>query len=158
MTDGNGQSIGIEAENNGVGEKWPAVQLESYKHGCAAMLKKIGANPIMCHGHREYTRRKIDPTGINMDAFRYDVGVIMGGLAPHPVLVPPLDAKQRPTLFRGSKGPLVIVVQKVLEVNPDGKYGPATESAVRKFQRECDLVPDGRVGPKTWEAIDEEEK
>src|SRR5215213_1376503 len=41
VSNGNSQFIGIEAENNGVGEKWPGVQLEAYKHGCAAILKKL---------------------------------------------------------------------------------------------------------------------
>lgn len=37
-----------------------------------------------------------------------------------------------------------------LAVAIDGDYGPATQEAVARFQRRCDLEPDGVVGPRTW--------
>lgn len=41
-----------------------------------------------------------------------------------------------------------------LELETDGKYGPQTQNAVRKFQREHGLKPvDGIVGPKTRSAL-----
>lgn len=66
--------IGIEAVNNGVGQEWPAVQLDAYKRGCAAILRRLGRNSNDCVGHKEYSSEgKIDPFGIDMDAFRRDV-------------------------------------------------------------------------------------
>src|SRR3990172_10870582 len=55
---GNTNFIGIEAENTGLesgpnAESWPAVQMDAYRRGVAAMLKKIRANAIMCCGHKE---------------------------------------------------------------------------------------------------------
>lgn len=72
---GNTYSIGIEAENNGVGEPWSKKQLNAYYRLCAALLVWIGkpdANLVI--GHKEWApRRKIDPAGINMNRFREQV-------------------------------------------------------------------------------------
>jgi hypothetical protein len=73
IMDGNGSFIGIEAENTGLdNDPWPAHQMDSYARGCAAILKHINAEPIMCAGHREYALppgRKTDPS-FDMTAFR----------------------------------------------------------------------------------------
>jgi N-acetylmuramoyl-L-alanine amidase-like protein len=80
VRDGNAHLIGIEAENVGDGkDPWPAVQIDAYKRGCAAILKHIGVQPIMCAGHKEYALphgRKDDPD-FDMDAFRADVVKLM---------------------------------------------------------------------------------
>src|SRR5712664_1549573 len=54
ITDGNSHFIGIEAENVGMNDvqghaidPWPAVQMDAYKRGVAAILRHIGAKPIM---------------------------------------------------------------------------------------------------------------
>lgn len=82
VTDGNSHLIGIEAENTGLSnDPWPAVQMEAYARGCAAILKHIGAKSIMAIGHKEYALpkgRKSDPS-FNMVAFRTKVEKIMGG-------------------------------------------------------------------------------
>lgn len=35
----------------------------------------------------------------------------------------------------------------------DGKFGPMTEAACKRFQTAAGLTPDGLVGPKTWQAL-----
>lgn len=91
VTDGNAHLIGIEAENSGEAtgpraDVWPAVQMDAYKRGVAAILKHVGAGPQMCAGHKEYALpkgRKDDPN-FDMDAFRADVAKLMGQAVTRP--------------------------------------------------------------------------
>ncbi|HET6977115.1 MAG TPA: N-acetylmuramoyl-L-alanine amidase [Pyrinomonadaceae bacterium] len=159
---GNRRFIGIEAENDGtMGDfPWPAVQLDAYHRGVAAILKHLKKDARFCCGHKEYApKRKPDPD-LNMNQFREVVQDILNGGGP-PVPVIPLEEPQaqpgqaaRPTLRRPAEGDLVKVVQGKVGVPADGKFGPKTEAAVRVFQRNHGLVGDGIVGPKTWQALD----
>jgi len=161
ITTGNSSFIGIEAENTGhtsgpQADPWPDVQLDAYRRGIAAILKKIGANVSMCCGHKEYALppgRKVDPT-FDMDEFRRQVATSMTGTTLPPTVIPASDARGRPTLRRGAHGELVKQIQRKLRVNPDGIFGPATEAALRQFQRAKGLVPDGIVGPRTWATLE----
>ena len=53
----------------------------------------------------------------------------------------------------GSTGENVKILQIFLKLKVDGKFGPATESAVKSWQASNGLPADGIVGPKTWEAM-----
>ncbi len=157
ITSGNTSFIGIEAENTGLQSDfpWPEVQMDAYRRGVAAILRHIGRKSNMVCGHREFARpqgRKIDPL-FDMNVFRAQVAQILDGTSPPPVLIPPVDAQDRPTLRRGAKGDLVKQIQRAVGVTADGDFGPKTEAAVRAFQRHRGLVPDGIVGPLTWAAI-----
>ncbi|NPU67616.1 N-acetylmuramoyl-L-alanine amidase [Bradyrhizobium sp. 83012] len=155
---GNESFIGIEAENSGrTSDPWPAVQLDAYRRGVAAILRKIHADPVMCCGHKEYALppgRKNDPT-FDMNEFRLQVAAILAGTAPAPIIVPPIDEEKRPTLRRGARGDLVRQLQNDLKIDADGIFGAGTEAALREFQRQHDMVPDGIAGPKTWAALDQ---
>lgn len=72
---GNTYTIGIEAENNGVGEPWSAAQLNAYYRLCAALLVWIDRKDVnRVFGHKEWAPgRKIDPAGIDMNRFREQV-------------------------------------------------------------------------------------
>lgn len=75
--------IGIEAVSRGDGSDWTPAQLDAYRRGCAAILRKIGRSAGDCVAHREYSAEgKIDPAGIDMDAFRRDVQNIIDRKAP----------------------------------------------------------------------------
>ncbi|MGY0068942.1 peptidoglycan-binding protein [Streptomyces sp. QTS137] len=62
-------------------------------------------------------------------------------------------------LANGYAGPEVAEAQCLLEHagyapgDIDGIYGPLTERAVKRLQRDADLVVDGIVGPHTWGAL-----
>jgi N-acetylmuramoyl-L-alanine amidase len=65
---GNQTMIAIEAANNGVGEPWPAVQLEAYVALVAALCDWYSLDAADCFSHWEYCNptcpnRKIDPAG-----------------------------------------------------------------------------------------------
>jgi N-acetylmuramoyl-L-alanine amidase len=63
-----------------------------------------------------------------------------------------------PTLRRGSSGAPVAALQEALNahgagIRVDRAFGPATDAAVREFQRSRRLETDGIVGPATWAAL-----
>lgn len=65
-----------------------------------------------------------------------------------------------PTLRRGDAGDDVKRLQQELcdlgyGISVDGKFGSATEQAVKKFQKEHGLTVDGVVGAKTWAALEQ---
>lgn len=67
-------------------------------------------------------------------------------------------AETSATLKRGMRGEKVKYLQWMLNdhglyLTVDGSFGPATEKAVKQFQKQKKLVEDGIVGPKTWEAL-----
>lgn len=167
IVNGNSNFIGIEAENTGLANDrpWPDAQVDSYQRGVAAILNHVRQSHQFCIGHREWApRRKSDPefgNGLNMDEFRRRVTAFMNGAAP-PALIPPVENPQaatlggdpgRPTLRRGMSGDLTRRLQVRLGLPADGNFGPKTEAAVRRFQRDNGMVPDGIVGPKTWEKL-----
>lgn len=71
-------------------------------------------------------------------------------------------AAGRPIVRRGSTGAHVADAQNRLRTNyplyaskvqGDGQFGPATEAAVREFQRRAGLAVDGIIGQQTWKAL-----
>lgn len=165
VSTGNSNFIGIEAENTGGADDfpWPAVQLEAYQRGVAAILRHLGLGAECCAGHKEYALprgRKPDPS-LDMNQFRDVVGTLLAGDLQPPPLIPPVEPQgdstrpPRTTLRRGSNQPeLIRELQRLLNVDADGIFGGITEAAVRAVQRKLGLVPDGIVGPKTWAALD----
>lgn len=72
----------------------------------------------------------------------------------------PWDGRSYPgrLIRRGDRGPEVKAVQRMLtasglKLDVDGHFGPATEEAVRAFQKSRMLEVDGVVGPDTWKAL-----
>lgn len=73
-----GRAYGCEAENNGLGEPWPNVQLDMYLALCEAFAKEMGWGSGHFWGHKEITRRKIDPS-FDMNWFRSELGKRLDG-------------------------------------------------------------------------------
>ena len=73
-------------------------------------------------------------------------------------LLTPSSASKKPILRRGSRGPAVVELQKLLtkagfRLQADGIFGSKTDAAVRRFQRSRVLYIDGIVGKNTWAAL-----
>lgn len=59
----------------------------------------------------------------------------------------------RPTLRQGSTGQAARYIQIRVGASIDGRFGPATDAAVRAWQRAHGLAADGIVGADTWAAL-----
>lgn len=74
----------------------------------------------------------------------------------------PTPGTGKPTLRKGDSGPYVTLAQTELikrgydlgKWGADGKFGAATESAVKLFQQDWELTVDGVIGPKTWDMLE----
>lgn len=74
----------------------------------------------------------------------------------------PVPTPTKPTLRKGDAGPYVTLAQTELiqrgydlgSWGADGKFGAATEKAVKQFQQDWGLKVDGVIGPNTWAMLD----
>lgn len=70
---GNAYLIGMECENNGIGEKWNDKQLRAIAILSAVLLERMDEPVKRLVGHKEWTNRKIDPANVVMWRFRLRV-------------------------------------------------------------------------------------
>lgn len=92
--DANSLYIGIEAFNDGVGEKWNAVQYDAYVKLAAVLCREItGNSAATVRGHKETSvTGKIDPT-FDMHSFRERVDALLED-KPKPPKPPKTPAKR----------------------------------------------------------------
>jgi peptidoglycan hydrolase-like protein with peptidoglycan-binding domain len=101
-----------------------------------------------------------------MDILRRDIQARIGAVpdpAPTPRPPAPIGQYADILLFSGATGPQVVELQRRLKdayalyagnLVVDGVFGPATQAAVREFQRRTPgLKVDGIVGPATAAAL-----
>jgi N-acetyl-anhydromuramyl-L-alanine amidase AmpD len=170
---GNWHMIGIECANSGTSPtaphrtNWPDAQYDALVLCCAAINRRFAQSSARTIGHKEYSGRaqgKWDPGAIDMEILRGDVQARIGTItSPAPTPRPPVPVGEYADilLFRGSEGPQVAELQSRLKTEPyagqlqvDGQFGPATEAAVKEFQRRTrGLRVDGIVGPATSAAM-----
>ena len=114
-----------------------------------------GAKRNIASGHADVSHW-FPKHGKTMDDFRNDVSKAMGNNASKggSTVNVTLDV-----LKRGSKTQSVKALQVLLDGKgfacgkADGSFGPATESAVKKFQEANKLSVDGIVGAQTWTCL-----
>lgn len=100
-----------------------------------------GVHPHYDHIHAELTRHAA--AALTIQTLRSTLGSDV-----------PVQVQARPVLRRGSRGPVVVELQRRLGVTADGIFGPRTDAAVRRFQKRTHLKVDGIVGPATWGRLD----
>lgn len=155
---GNTYLYGIEAENNGIGEKWQKDQLNAYYRLCAALLAYMNTTDVnKVFGHKEWApTRKIDPTGINMDQFRVEVGkALKAGPS-----VKPIHLER---VVPGKRNKEIIRLKRRLakkgffegKVN-NNAYDDNLKKAVKKYQKSLGYKgddADGVVGKSSLESL-----
>jgi peptidoglycan hydrolase-like protein with peptidoglycan-binding domain len=117
---------------------------------------------------REFQRYfGLTQTGIiNEDTWNRIVSVYYSLLQNFPEEEEVLESYPGSPIRQGDEGENVLYIQQALNsirntitginyVSEDGRFGPATATAVRQFQEFFSLTPDGIVGPETWRRIAE---
>ena len=74
--------------------------------------------------------------------------------APAPQIETPAPESARPVLRRGSTGPAVGDLQRLLGITQDRIFGPATQAALIAHQKTNQLVADGIAGAATWASLE----
>jgi peptidoglycan hydrolase-like protein with peptidoglycan-binding domain len=124
----------------------------------AALCSVHGWNSNRVIGHKEWTRRKIDPAPFTMDWFRARVQEALSGqpsTLPNAPILPPT------VMGKGDRGSAVEVWQRQLNDTQqaglviDGEFGVSTEQATKAFQQKYGLKVDGLVGPATIAAMEQ---
>lgn len=137
----NDNAIGIEIENNGIGEKYSANAYSSAVALAGELVKEFGLSVNDVLGHKEIAiprGRKIDPS-FGMDKFRDDVrDYIKGGkidVEPVAVVKPKPASKPAP--------------------KPAAKPAPKPRPATAKAWPHANLLVDGDFGKLTVKALQE---
>ena len=85
--------------------------------------------------------------------FQKSAGLAVDGIA-GPDTFTALGLNELVLLRGGTRGDTVRKLQEALGIDADGKFGPATEKAVKAFQMANGLEVDGLAGPETLAKID----
>lgn len=110
-----------------------------------------GSNPHVSHTH----------ISVSLDQSGYDSTQAWGLAGGNPGPGPAPNPGNRATLRRGSNGPAVSELQRILNawyprmtrLAVDGVFGAATHGRVVYMQQRSGLAADGIVGPLTWRKL-----
>ncbi|MER6102407.1 peptidoglycan-binding protein [Streptomyces sp. NPDC001832] len=168
--DANSRTYGIEIENRGDGkDPYPAAQYEAAVKWAAAICRFHGWSEHSVIGHKEGTRRKIDPS-FDMGQFRKDVAAQLkktpSKASPTDPTKPIVPAFPGTSYFKpGATNAYVTQLGEQLvkkgyghfySVGPGPSWSEADRKAVQAFQKAQGWTgsdADGYPGPATWERL-----
>lgn len=160
---GNTVLWGIEAVHPGnLTTPWPEVQLQAYYKICAVMLKMVGAGAEMVAGHKEYATplgRKIDPSQLDMNRFRTEVGKALIALNT-PVEVkamfdPPLSIVAWTKVTYGETGVVGVNAKGEIFAEPTHLYLDAPANHPEYWQSHGGEARDISSVPNGYQVIDQ---
>ncbi|APE23705.1 MULTISPECIES: peptidoglycan recognition protein family protein [Streptomyces] len=144
-------AIGIENEGTYTSVDPRGEQYAALVDLCAHIGQQYGLRAYQIYGHRDFNATECpgDRLYALLPRLRHDVAALIGGDPAPPVW---------PLLRTGDTGERVRALQHLLAgrgapLVPDGSFGPATEQAVRDFQRLVRARPDGLAGDQTWHQL-----
>ncbi|ARF74591.1 N-acetylmuramoyl-L-alanine amidase [Kitasatospora albolonga] len=164
--DGNARFYGFEIENLGSGrDPYPAPQLDAVERLSAALCRVHGWSAASVIGHKEWTRRKIDPS-FSMAGMRNRVAGRLGA-RPGPGAPPVRDDAPFPGgafFVPGHRDPLFTAVGRRLVAEGCGRYsvgpgpvwGAADRSSYAAWQRKLGYRgadADGTPGRASWQRL-----
>ncbi|GGK33353.1 hypothetical protein GCM10010965_27780 [Caldalkalibacillus thermarum] len=157
-------------------ERLEGAQLHAVAHAVAACLERFGLTYDQIVFHREHAAKTCPGTSISKPWFIGQVRRAAGGQQVTSSQTGIKDISAQPStgrvesassagawsgeiLRRGDRGAKVRDLQRLLaergyQPGPiDGIYGPLTEAAVRRAQRDLNIAVDGIAGPQTYRAL-----
>jgi peptidoglycan hydrolase-like protein with peptidoglycan-binding domain len=154
--DGNALWVANEIATNGT-QKMPQVQYDAVVLVNVAMLDGLNATAVALHHTTSLSGKWDLGAGTGKFGVPYSVTKLRADVTARLKAGPP-NAAPRTTLRPGDRGDDVKALQRLLNtagaaIDVDGSYGPATEAAVRTFQKSAGLLVDGIAGPQTQAAL-----
>ncbi|MFI5668568.1 N-acetylmuramoyl-L-alanine amidase [Streptomyces sp. NPDC051704] len=144
-------AIGIENEGTYTTEEPRAEQYAALVGLCARICLQYGLQPYQIYGHRDFNNTQCpgDRLYALLPQLRADVAARIGGDPAAPVwpLLRAGDVNERVRVLQ------CLLVQRGAAITPDGSFGPATDGAVRAFQKQIGAGIDGVAGNQTWNQL-----
>ncbi|UXY28838.1 peptidoglycan-binding protein [Streptomyces sp. HUAS TT20] len=161
--DGNAHFYGFEIENLGTGhDPYPPAQLDAVERLSAALCRAHGWSAASVIGHREWTRRKIDPS-FPMPGMRSRIDARLGP-RPTPDATPYEPFPGAAYFAFGRRGPLITAIGRRLVAEGCGRYsvgpgpvwGKADMRSYAVWQRKLGYAgpaADGVPGRASWDLL-----
>ena len=159
----NEKAVGIENEGMFTSTLPPQAEYRALVHLCTWLCRQYAIPVAHIQGHRDFPGQNTACCGdlfhSRLGTLRADVAATLATGVVTTTLHAGGSAAAYPTLRAGDSGAAVSRLQGLLNAAGhsvgavDGRFGPATMTAVRSFQASRGQPGDGVAGPRTWCAL-----